>query len=84
MPDFPVEPGHTVRWWTKTGFTTGRFVRTNRKGRPVVVRAGKSRELTVDEIYPVNDGRMKALRGRVTVSGYNDASTTTRKRRGGR
>lgn len=82
MPVFDVHEGDTVRWWTNTGFATGHYVRHNRKGRPVVRQAGKRRERAVDEIYPVNDGRMVARRGRVEVSGYNDTSTTTPRKRG--
>lgn len=80
-PGFPVKPGDTVRWWTKTGFTTGHFVRFNRKGNPVVVPAGKRKEKTVDRLYPVNDQRMVRERGRVTLSGYNDDAPSRRTRR---
>jgi hypothetical protein len=80
-PEFPVEPGHTVRWWTKTGFVTGRYVRHNRNGRPVVVAAGKKKEKAVDDIYPVNDGHMVSKRGRITVSGYNESEPRPKGRR---
>lgn len=80
-PGFPVNPGDTVRWWTKTGFAHGSFVRFNRRGNPVVVPAGKSRERSVDRIYPVNDERMKRLRGHATLSGYNDSSPKRTRRR---
>ena len=69
---FPVEPGDTVRWWTKEGFSTGRFVRFARDGRAVVVPVGKRSEKYVDRLYPVNDLKSVARRGRVTLSGYND------------
>lgn len=81
---FPVQEGDTVRWWTREGFANGRFVRWSRKGKPVVIPAGNRSEKYVDRIYPVNDGRMVAKRGRVTMSGYNDTTTTTRRKRGGR
>lgn len=80
-PEFPVQPGDTVRWWTKTGFVNGRYVRHNRNGKPVVVAAGRKKEKAVDDIFPVNDGRMVSQRGRVTVSGYNDPTRQGKRRR---
>lgn len=80
-PDFPVQPGDTVRWWTSEGFAVGHFVRYSRKGKPVVIPVGNKSEKYVDDIYPVNDGRMVSQRGRVTVSGYNEVAPHRKARR---
>lgn len=80
-PEFQVEPGDTVRWWTKTGFAVGYFVRYNRNGKPVVVAVGRKKEKAVDDIYPVNDGKMVSKRGLVRVEGYNAEAPARKTRR---
>lgn len=80
-PEFEVKPGDTVRWWTQEGFATGHYVRHSRKGKPVVVPVGNKSEKYVDDIYPVNDGKMVAKRGHVRVEGYNAEAPARKTRR---
>jgi hypothetical protein len=85
VTNFPVEPGDPVRYVTKAGhLAVGYFVRFNRKGRAMVRAVGARGEKAVDVMFPVNDRQMVAKRGRLTVSGYNDGSTTTKAKRGSR
>lgn len=85
VTDFPVEPGDPVRYVTKAGYlAVGYFVRFNRNGRAMVRAVGARKEKAVDTMFPVNDRKMVAKRGRLTVSGYNDTSTTTKTKRGRR
>jgi hypothetical protein len=85
VTDFPVEPGDTVRYVTKAGLLgVGHFVRFNRNGRPMIRPVGARGEKAVDTMFPVNDRKMVAKRGRLTLSGYNDTSTTTKTKRGRR
>lgn len=53
-----------MRWWDpKGGSHHGYFLRVNRKGNAVVrTLTGRQKTMPLDDVLPVNDGRMKAIR----------------------
>lgn len=79
---FDPQKGDLVRVYQESGgFTTGVFVRYNRAGKPVVIPTGRKREKAYNKVYPVNDAKRVAERGRLVLDGYNDTSKPTKQRR---